>query len=127
MLFNRVHHTAIIVSDFEKSKDFYVNKLGFGVIGEVDRPERKSKIIYLDAHNTMIELFSFSNPPKRLAWPEACGLRHLAFEVDNIKETIEKLNKLGIETEPLRSDIRTGKKMTFFKDPDDLPLEIREK
>ncbi len=127
MLFNRIHHTAIIVSDFEKSKDFYVNKLGFKVIGEVDRPERKSKIIYLDAHNTMIELFSFADSPKRLAWPEACGLRHLAFEVDNIQEIIEKLNKLGIETEPLRSDIRTGKKMTFFKDPDDLPLELREK
>ncbi len=127
MIFNRIHHTAIIVSDFEKSKDFYVNKLGFEVIGEVDRPERKSKILYLDANNAMIELFSFSKPPKRLAWPEACGLRHLAFEVDNIEETIEKLNKLGIETEPLRSDIRTGKKMTFFKDPDDLPLEICEK
>ncbi len=127
MLFNRVHHTAIIASDFEKSKDFYVNKLGFEVIGEVDRPERKSKIIYLDAYNTMIELFSFSDSPKRLAWPEACGLRHLAFEVDNIEETIEKLSKLGIETEPIRVDLRTGKKMTFFKDPDDLPLEICEK
>ena len=127
MIFNRIHHTAIIVSDFEKSKDFYVNKLGFEVIGEVDRPERKSKILYLDANNAMIELFSFSKPPKRLAWPEACGLRHLAFEVDNIEETIEKLNKLGIETEPMRVDLRTGKKMTFFKDPDDLPLEICEK
>ncbi|MCK4550712.1 MAG: VOC family protein [Candidatus Aenigmarchaeota archaeon] len=127
MIFNRIHHTAIIVSDFEKSKDFYVNKLGFEVIGEVDRPERKSKILYLDANNAMIELFSFSKPPKRLAWPEACGLRHLAFEVDNIEETIEKLNKLGIETEPIRVDLRTGKKMTFFKDPDDLPLEICEK
>lgn len=127
MLFNRIHHIAIIASDIEKSKYFYVNKLGLKVIREIDRPERKSKILYLDAGNSIIELFSFPNPPKRLAWPEACGLRHIAFEVDNIEEAIKKLNVLDIETESVRVDIRTGKKMTFFKDPDDLPLEIDEK
>ncbi len=127
MLFNKIHHVAIIASDFEKSKDFYVNKLGLEVIGEIDRPERKSKILYLDAGNAIIELFSFPDPPKRLAWPEACGLRHVAFEVDNIEEAIKRLNELDIETESVRVDLRTGKKMTFFKDPDDLPLEIDEK
>ncbi len=127
MLFNRVHHVAIIVSDFEKSKDFYINKLGLKVIGEIDRPERKSKILYLNTGNAIIELFSFPNPPKRLSHPEACGLRHLAFEVDSIEETIKNLNRLGIETEPIRIDLRTGKKMTFLKDPDNLPLEINEK
>lgn len=126
MLFNRVHHIAIIASDFEKSKDFYVNKLGLNVIDEIDRPERKSKILYLNANNTIIELFSFPDPPKRLAWPEAAGLRHIAFQVDDFEVIIKKLNKMGIQTEPVRIDTRTGKKMTFFKDPDDLPLEINE-
>jgi glyoxylase I family protein len=127
MLFNKVHHVAIIASDLEKSREFYVNKLGLKVIGEIDRPERQSKILYLDAGNTIIELFSFPNPPKRLSFPEACGLRHLAFEVDNIEETIKGLNKLGIDTEDIRTDLRTGKKMTFFNDPDDLPIEITER
>ena len=127
MLFNRIHHVAIIASDFEKSRDFYVNKLELKVIGELDRPERKSKILYLDAGNVIIELFSFPNPPKRLAWPEAAGLRHMAFEVDDFEATIKRLNDMGIETEPVHIDARTGKKMTFFKDPDDLPLEIDEK
>ena len=127
MLFSKVQHIAIIVSDFEKSREFYVNKLSFKPIAEIDRPERKSRILYLDAGNVIIELFSFPNPPKRLAWPEACGLRHIAFETDNFDHIIKKLNETGIETEPVRTDKRTGKRLTFFKDPDNLPLEINEK
>ncbi|MFZ2188064.1 MAG: VOC family protein [Candidatus Moraniibacteriota bacterium] len=126
MILKKVNHIAIIVSDFEVSKDFYANKLGFKVIHQIDRPERQSSILYLDAGNAMIELFSFPSPPKRPSYPEACGLRHLAFDVENFDETINKLNELGIKTEPVRTDDRTGKKMTFFKDPDDLPLEICE-
>jgi glyoxylase I family protein len=125
-MFNKIHHVAIIASNLEISKDFYVNKLGLEIIGELDRPERKSKIIYLNLNGTIIELFSFPNPPKRLAWPEAAGLRHLAFETDEFEKTIDKLNVMGIETEAIRNDARTGKRMTFFRDPDDLPLEIDE-
>jgi glyoxylase I family protein len=126
MILKQVNHIAIIVSDFNLSKDFYVNKLGFKIIHQIDRIERQSSILYLDAGNIIIELFSFPSPPKRPSYPEACGLRHLAFDVQNFDETISKLNDLGIITEPVRTDDRTGKKMTFFKDPDDLPLEICE-
>ena len=126
MILKKVNHIAIIVSNLEVSKDFYVNKLGFPIINQIDRPERHSSILFLDAGNAIIELFSFSSPPKRSSYPEACGLRHLAFDTDNFDETINKLNELGIETEPVRKDVGTGKKTTFFKDPDDLPLEICE-
>ena len=127
MLFNKIDHIAIIASDLEKSKRFYSEKLGFKVVGTLDRPERKSKIIYIDAGNAMIELFSFPNPPKRLTWPEACGLRHLAFEVDNLDKAVAELKHQGIETEPIRLNQKNSKRMTFFKDPDDLPLEINER
>ena len=126
MVLKNINHIAIIVSDFKTSKNFYVDRLGFNVMHQIDRPERKSSILYLDAGNAIIELFSFPSPPKRPSYPEACGLRHLAFNVENFNKTITKLNSLGIETEPVRTDERTGKKMTFFKDPDDLPLEICE-
>jgi glyoxylase I family protein len=126
MQFNSVNHIAIIVSDLNISRDFYVNKLGFSVLKEIERPERLSTIVYLDAGNCMIELFSFPHPPKRPAWPEACGLRHIAFTVDDFEKTIKNLNDLGIETEAVRNDARTGKRMTFFHDPDDLPIEICE-
>jgi len=126
MIFKSVNHIAIIVSDMSVSRDFYTNKLGFKVIREIERPERQSTIIYLDAGNCIIELFSFPKPPKRLAWPEACGLRHIAFSISNFEGTITKLNDLGIETEPVRCDAGTGKRMTFFHDPDELPIEICE-
>lgn len=126
MFLKKVNHIAIIVSNFEISKDFYVNKLGFQIIHQIDRPERRSSILYLDAGNAIIELFSFPSPPKRPSYPEACGLRHLAFDVENFDETIKNLNEAGIKTELIRADDRTGKKMTFLKDPDDLPLEICE-
>jgi len=126
MLFNPLNHIAIIVSNLEVSRDFYVNKLEFKLIHEIERPERQSTILYLDAGNMIIELFSFPNPPKRVTIPEACGLRHPAFNVEDFDNTIIKLNNLGIITEEVRIDARTGKKMTFFKDPDDLPIEICE-
>jgi len=125
-MFESVNHVAIIVSDLEVSRDFYLNKLGFILISQLDRPERRSTVLYLDAGNCMIELFSFPDPPGRQSRPEACGLRHLAFTVNDLQATVEKLNKLNIVTEPVRIDARTGRKMTFFRDPDDLPLEICE-
>jgi len=123
----RIHHIAIICSDYEKSKDFYVNKLGLTIVGEVYREERKSFKLDLAVNGVyQIELFSFENPPARPSRPEAQGLRHLAFEVDDIEYEIERLNSLSINTEPVRIDEFTGKKFTFFSDPDGLPLELYE-
>lgn len=128
MKINKIHHVAIICSDYEKSKDFYVNKLGFEIEKETYREERDSYKLDLKVAGVyQIELFSFPNPPERVNAPEARGLRHLAFEVDDVEETVKELNKLGIETEPVKIDNLTGKKYTFFSDPDKLPLEIYEK
>ena len=122
-----IHHVAIICSDYDRSKKFYVEVLGFSIIQETFRAERNSyKLDLRVGENTQIELFSFPNPPQRFSSPEACGLRHLAFKVDDIEETIFYLNSQGIETENIRIDEITGKKFTFFKDPDNLPLEIYE-
>lgn len=121
-----IHHVAIIVSDYEKSKDFYVNKLGFKIIRENYRQERDDYKLDLKLGNSELEIFGIKNSPKRVTRPEACGLRHLAFKVDCIEEVIEELNALGIETEPVRVDDFTNKKMTFFQDPDGLPLELHE-
>ncbi|MCF2624935.1 VOC family protein [Fusobacterium perfoetens] len=128
MKINRIHHVAIICSDYKKSKEFYIEKLGFEIENEVYREERDSyKLDLKVAGIYQIELFSFPNPPERVNAPEARGLRHLAFEVNNLEETVTELNKKGIETEPVRIDEITGKKFTFFKDPDNLPLEVYEK
>lgn len=128
MKFNRIHHVAVICSDYQKSKEFYVEKLGFEIENEVFREERNSyKLDLKVAGIYQIELFSFPNPPERVNSPEARGLRHLAFEVDNVEKTAAELNEKGIETEPVRIDEITGKKFTFFKDPDNLPLEVYEK
>ncbi|AFY45495.1 VOC family protein [Nostoc sp. PCC 7107] len=122
-----IHHIAIICSDYEKSKMFYVNILGFAIIKETFRAERNSYKLDLRINNyTQIELFSFPNPPKRLSNPEACGLRHLAFCIENIEETVAYLKLHNIETENIRIDEVTGRKFTFFQDPDNLPLEIYE-
>ncbi|QKQ73940.1 VOC family protein [Nostoc sp. TCL240-02] len=122
-----IHHIAIICSDYDRSKAFYVEVLGFSIIQETFRAERNSyKLDLKVAENTQIELFSFPNPPERSSKPEACGLRHLAFKVDDIEETVFYLNSQGVETENIRIDEITGKKFTFFKDPDNLPLEIYE-
>ena len=128
MKFNRIHHVAVICSDYQKSKEFYVEKLGFEIENEVFREERNSyKLDLKVAGIYQIELFSFPNPPERVNSPEARGLRHLAFEVDDVEKTAAELNEKGIETEPIRIDEIAGKKFTFFKDPDNLPLEIYEK
>jgi glyoxylase I family protein len=125
---NKIHHVAIICADYAESKHFYVDILKFSVIQETYRSERDSYKLDLKVsdHDT-IELFSFPSPPPRPIRPEACGLRHLAFEVDNIEENVEYLTANGVTVEPIRVDPITGKKFTFFQDPDDLPLEIYER
>lgn len=126
MNFNKMHHIAIIGSDYEKSKHFYVDLLGFEVIRENYRKEKNDYKIDLKLGDSEIELFIAQGCPKRPNYPEAYGLRHLAFYVESVEETVKELNSLGIETEPIREDTFTGKKMTFFHDPDGLPLEIHE-
>ena len=127
MLFDSIDHIAIISSDYQKAKDFYVDKLGFKVKREVERKDRDDFIITLEAPNgILIELFIEMNPPRRITRPEAAGMRHLAFRVQDIEESVEKLNKKGIETEEIRIDPQNGKRMTFFMDPDGLPLELHE-
>ena len=127
MLFDSIDHIAIISSDYQKAKDFYVDKLGFKVKREVERKDRDDFIITLEAPNgILIELFIEKNPPRRVTRPEAAGLRHLAFRVQDIEESVEKLNKKGIETEEIRIYPQNGKRMTFFMDPDGLPLELHE-
>lgn len=126
-MFKRIHHIAIICSNYEISRNFYVNKLGFEVVAEVFRAERKSWKLDLAVNGVyQIELFSFENPPARPSRPEAQGLRHLAFEVDDVTAIASVLNERGVVTEPIRTDEFTGKKFTFFEDPDGLPLEIYE-
>lgn len=127
MNLSKIHHIAIIVSDYEVAKDFYVNKLGFSVIRENYRPERKDWKLDLRINEyTELEIFAEENPPKRVNRPEACGLRHLAFCVESVEQTVRELEEVGIECEPVRVDDYTGKKMTFFHDPDGLPLELHE-
>ena len=127
MILNKIHHIAIIVSNYEIAKDFYVKKLGFQIIRENYRKDRNDYKLDLKLGDMELEIFCEPNPPKRVSNPEACGLRHLAFAVSNIEETIKELNQLGIDTEPIRKDEFTGKLMTFFRDPDGLPIELHEK
>lgn len=126
MNLNKIHHIAIIGSDYEKSKHFYVNLLGFEVIRENYRKDRDDYKIDLKLGDSEIELFIVKGCPKRPSYPEAYGLRHLAFHVESVEDMVRELNNLGIETEPVRTDSFTNKKMTFFHDPDGLPLEIHE-
>ena len=126
MNLKRVHHVAIIVSDYEISKHFYVNLLGFKIIRENYREDRSDYKLDLELDGCELEIFSGKNNPKRPSYPEACGLRHIAFYVEDIEETIYELNSKGIDTEPIRQDELTNKRMTFFFDPDGLPLELHE-
>jgi glyoxylase I family protein len=126
MKFNKIHHVAVICSNYEISKKFYVEKLGLKVIREVYRKERQSYKLDLQLGDSQIELFSFPNAPKRLSHPEGCGLRHLALEVDDIEQAVKELESNGIEVEPIRVDEFTLKKFTFFQDPDKLPIELYE-
>jgi len=125
---NRLHHIAIICSDYAVSKRFYTEALGLKVLQEVYRAERKSYKLDLEVGGLyQIELFSFPDPPKRPSRPEAAGLRHLAFEVDDIEAAILQLSDHKIVVEPIRVDEHTGKRFTFFADPDGLPIEFYEK
>jgi len=127
MLFSGIHHVAIICSDYKVSKHFYTEILQLKIIREVYRQERKSYKLDLQLlGEAQIELFSFESPPQRVSRPEACGLRHLAFRVADLVVAVEQLEKNGVKCEPIRTDEYTGKRFTFFSDPDDLPLELYE-
>jgi glyoxylase I family protein len=126
-LLSGVHHIAIICSNYKLSKDFYTQILGLEIIREVYRKERDSYKLDLSCNGKyIIELFSFPNPPKRTSRPEACGLRHLAFQVEDIDKTIAYLAAKGITCEPIRVDEFTEKRFTFTEDPDGLPIELYE-
>jgi glyoxylase I family protein len=125
---NHLHHVAIICSEYERSKHFYSEVLGLKIVREVFRKERNSYKLDLEVSGQyQIELFSFPEPPVRPSRPEAAGLRHIAFEVDNIEEAIQHVNAHHVITEPVRIDEFTGKRFTFFADPDGLPIEFYEK
>jgi glyoxylase I family protein len=125
---NKIHHTAVICSDYEVSKRFYTQILGLTIIKETYREARNSYKLDLALNGVyVIELFSFPNPPKRPSRPESCGLRHLAFEVNNLDTTISFLHANEVESEPIRVDVITGKRFTFIVDPDALPVEFYEK
>jgi glyoxylase I family protein len=123
-----IHHIAIICSDYERSKKFYTKVLGCKILREVYRQEKKSYKLDLSLNGTyVIELFSFPDPPARLTHPEAAGLRHLAFEVEDILQCVETLKNKNLVPEPVRTDEFTGKRFTFITDPDGLPLEFYER
>jgi len=127
MQLRRVHHVAIICSDYARSKHFYTQVLGLRVLAEAYREARDShKLDLALPDGTQLELFSFPSPPPRPSYPEACGLRHLAFEVDDVAAAAERLKGQGIEVEPLRVDEFTERRFTFFADPDGLPIELYE-
>jgi glyoxylase I family protein len=127
-MLNRIHHIAMICSDYEKSKAFYTEVLGLEIIREIYREERQSYKLDLALNDQyIIELFSFPSPPKRPSRPEGTGLRHIAFEVNDLNTAIEELKNKNVTCEPVRVDETTGKRFTFFSDPDDLPIELYEK
>ncbi len=126
MFLEKQHHIAIISSSWEKAKEFYMDKLGFELIREVFRPAQEDYLRMLKLGETTLEIFIKPNAPQRVNNPEAMGLRHLAFHVEDIGPAVAWLNSLGIETEPVREDKVNGGRFTFFKDPDGLPLELHE-
>lgn len=125
---NKVHHIAIICSDYQRSLHFYTHILGMTVMAEHYRESRQSyKTDLALGDEYVVELFSFPSPPPRVTLPEAAGLRHLAFEVDDIIETVQELDAMGVEHEEVRTDEYTGKRFLFFQDPDGLPIEVYER
>jgi glyoxylase I family protein len=127
MRISGLHHVAVICSDYDKSKRFYTEVLGFRVIAETYREERRSHKLDLEIPGGgQLELFSFPQSPPRPSYPEACGLRHLAFATGNLDDCIRELQNQGVAVEPARLDALTGKRFTFFADPDGLPLELYE-
>jgi len=126
-LLSGIHHIAIICADYERSKTFYTQVLGMQIVREVYREERRSwKLDLALGTQYVIELFSFPEPPPRPSRPEAQGLRHLAFTVQNVDTAVAQLQASGVTPEPIRVDPYTGKRFTFFTDPDGLPLELYE-
>ena len=126
MFLKKQHHIAVICSDYAKAKEFYIDKLGFTLEKECYRPAQDDYLRMLRLGETVIELFVRPDAPARVNNPEAMGLRHLAFQVEDIVPATAWLNSLGIETEPIREDPYNGGRFTFFKDPDGLPLELHE-
>ena len=126
MFLGKQHHIAIIASDWEKAREFYVEKLGFELVREVYRPEIGDYLRMLTQGDTTLELFIKPDYPERVTNPEAKGLRHLAFHVEAIEPAVKWLNEMDIETEPIRVDKVNGGRFVFFKDPDGLPLELHE-
>lgn len=127
MKLEKIHHVAIICSNYQKSKRFYVELLGLPIIREAYRSDRQSYKLDLAIGDGQLELFSFPDPPRRVSRPEACGLRHLSLQVEDVQSAARELADHGIAVEPVRCDEYTGKKFTFFCDPDGLPLELYEK
>ena len=126
MRFDAMHHAAIIVSDYEKAREFYVEKLGFPVLRENYREDRGDWKLDLQFGDSELEIFAIPGAPPRLSYPEARGLRHLAFRVSVVEQAVKQLEEKGIECEPIRWDPYTQRKITFFHDPDGLPLELHE-
>lgn len=127
MKLKRIHHIAVICSDYSLSKSFYTEILGLKIVSEVYREERKSYKLDLSLNGIyQIELFSFPDAPPRISFPEACGLRHISFETEDIDATFEELSLKGINPEAIRTDPYTSKRFFFFSDPDGLPVELYE-
>ena len=126
MLFNAMHHVAIIVSDYARAREFYVEKLGFPILRENFREDRGDWKLDLKFGDGELEIFAIPGAPPRPNYPEAQGLRHLAFRVDDVAEAAAELERRGIPCEPIRLDTYTNRRMTFFHDPDGLPLELHE-
>ena len=126
MFLTKQHHIAIICSDYARAKEFYMDKLGFELYREFHRPAQCDYLWMLRKGDTVLELFIRPDAPQRVTNPEAMGLRHLAFHVEDIGPAVDWLNSMGIETEPIREDKVNGGRFTFFRDPDGLPLELHE-
>ena len=126
MFLEKQHHIAIIASDWNQTREFYIEKLGFELVREVWRPDQKDYLRMLRQGDTVLELFIRPEAPARVTNPEAMGLRHLAFHAADIEAAAAWLRDQGIETEPIRVDKVNGGRFTFFRDPDDLPLELHE-
>ena len=126
MIVENLHHVAIIVSDYEKSRDFYVNKLGFQVIREERRAAQNDIKLEVQLNNCMLEIFGKQNPGPNPGKPTQCGVWHLCFHAPDLEKTIAELNALGIPTDPIMINASNGKRIAFFYDPDGLPLELHE-
>ena len=125
-MLDKLHHIAILCSSYEKAIAFYGDALGFKTVYEVEREDKEDKIVMLEGKDVRLELFIKPSAPPRPSYPEAQGLRHIAFSVDDVEETVKELLKKGVKAEPVREDSITGEKMTFVHDPDGLPIELHE-